>query len=233
MMEWKTLRKRDCEEILSNWTSLSDVNWDVSHEFEPVRTRLTHIFNVVKEELEINSVKGNEYAFDFRFGIKMYAALNDEFQLSEDQASDNSFWIYLSMKVIPDVVYWRWGSANNERFFKGSRRLYLKALWWYIHLSWQGSEEETYRVIERNTTDEIVQLVERSGSLGYRVELCRIMMRQYDEQGDGMRGRNKDENLFRKVMKLNTARLAVFEPALYEGEEEGYVRELFQEIISH
>ncbi|MDN4066667.1 DUF6339 family protein [Paenibacillus vini] len=231
MMEWKVLKKSECEKILSQWTYPDDVKWDASHGFEPIRNRLTDLFQSIKEELAISSPSGKEYAFDFRFGMGMYLILTEEFRISEYQASNDSFWIYLCMKVIPDIVFWRWGSAKNDRFYASSRRIYLKALWWYVHLSWQGSKEKTYRVLEQNTTDEIVQLVERSGPFGYRVDLCRVMMRLYNEYGTGLRGRNN--KLFRRAMKLNTARLAVVEPALYEGEEEGYVRELFQELIAN
>jgi hypothetical protein len=231
MMEWKVLKKSECEKILSTWTDSHDVKWDTSQDFEPIRDSLTKLHRSVKEELNINFPSGKEYAFDFRFGMGLYSILTKEFQISEYQASNDSFWIYLSMKVIPDVVFWRWGPSKNDRFYANSRRIYLKALWWYVHLSWQGSKEETYRVLEQNTTDEIVQLVERSGPFGYRVVLCRVMMRLYNEYGSGLRGRNN--KLFRRAMKLNTARLAVLEPALYEGEEEGYVKELFQELIAN
>lgn len=231
MIEWKILKKSECEEILSKWTDLADVKWDMSHDFEPIRDRLISLFDSVKEELAISSPKGKEYAFDFRFGIELYLILTEEFHISEYQASNDNFWIYLSMKVIPDVVFWRWGPAKNDRFYANSRRIYLKALWWYIHLSWQGSKEETYQILEQNTTDDVVQLVERSGPFGYRVNLCRVMMRLYNEYGTGLRGRNA--KLFRRAMKLNTARLAVVEPALYEGEEEGYVRDLFKELIAN
>ena len=195
MMEWKVLKKSECERIVSKWASSEVVKWDVSPNFQLIRDKLISCYQSIRDELVINSPSGREYAFDYRFGMELYLVLTKDFGISEYQASNDSFWIYLSIKVIPDVVFWRWGPAKNDRFYANSRRIYLKALWWYIHLSWQGSKEETYRVIRENTTDEVVQLVERSGPFGYRVELCRVMMRLYNEYGTGLRGRNN--KLFR------------------------------------
>ena len=80
----------------------------------------------------------------------------------------------------------------------------------------------TYRILENNTTDEVVQLVERAGSAGYRVDVCRVLMKYY------YLNRSKyDNKIFRKVMVLNTARSKVVEPTLVNGGAIGYVKELF------
>lgn len=231
MMEWKVISKNECEKIMGNWKSIGEVQADAPSQFIPLRDRLLQIFHSIKEELNIDKVKGREYEFDLRFSLELYLTLNNEFKVSEYEASNDSFWIFLSMKVIPDIVSWRWGIDAESRFFKQSRRIWLKVSWWYIHLSWQGSKEETFQILKDNTTDEVVQLVERSGSSGYRVKLCRQIMRYYGRQPVEIRSRNS--NLFRGIMKLNTARLAVIEPALCEGEEEGYVKDLFSRFIAN
>jgi hypothetical protein len=232
MIEWKSLHKSELRQIIASWTNIEMVKWDAPPEFEPVRQRLLDLFNTVKSDLGIDTVEGKEYQFDLRFGIGLYTLLKREFNLTESKASNDSMWIYLGIKVIPDIVFWRWKrNSLEERFYANSRRIWLKTLWWYIHLSWQGDEQKTMKILEGNTTDEIVQLVERSGPFGYRVQLCRVLMRKYGELELELRGRGT--KLFRRAMKLNTARLSVIEPALYEGEEEGYVKELFNDLIGN
>ena len=102
-------------------------------------------------------------------------------------------------------------------------------MWWYIYLSIQNEDscdlKLTLKVLERNTTDEIVQLVERSGTAGYRVEVYREIMKYYSEHRD-----KYDNSAFRKVMVLNTAKTKVVEPALIEGGVSEYVKELFNYV---
>ena len=80
-----------------------------------------------------------------------------------------------------------------------------KTIWWYVHLSWQNNINETYNILINNTTDTILQLVERPG-LGYNVELYRELMKQYNNYEDSSR------NLFRTVLKLNTAQMLTTVP---------------------
>ena len=40
----------------------------------------------------------------------------------------------------------------------------------------------------------------------------------------------KSDRLFRKIMKLNTARCMVIEPSLYLGGERQYVKDLFNDL---
>ena len=48
-------------------------------------------------------------------------------------------------------------------FYKKGVRLYSGKLWWYIHLSWQGDLEQTKSILINNSTDTILQIVERPG----------------------------------------------------------------------
>ena len=147
------------------------------------------------------------------------------------------------MPVFPDLVHSRYPGAvkksadgtaekinvNEERFWKTRRRIYLKVLWWYIYLSVQtddnGNEDldRTVDILKDNSTDEIVQIVERSGTAGYRVDLYRAMMKYYSLHRDIY-----DNKKFRQVMVLNTARSQIIEPSLMDGGVQTYVRELFE-----
>ena len=97
------------------------------------------------------------------------------------------------------------GVLMRHTFIKTSRRIWLKTIWWYVHLSWQNNINETYNILINNTTDTILQLVERPG-LGYNVELYRELMKQYNNYEDSSR------NLFRTVLKLNTAQMLTTVP---------------------
>ena len=95
----------------------------------------------------------------------------------------------------------------------------MKTIWWYINLSWNVDEKTTYDIIKENSTDTILNLVERPGK-GYNVKVCRSIMKKYKGIGD--------RNLFRKVLKLNTAKMLTISPELEEGGIDSYVDGLFR-----
>jgi hypothetical protein len=225
-IKWKSISKDEAKKTLNNWDGESTVSLEV--DYENLRTELIAASNEVFSLLGINKekkIQRNEYKFDLYFGMKMYELLSIKNDLNVRLASDDGLWRYLSVIVIPDIVLTRWG-LNEGRFWRDSRRIWLKTLWWYIYLSWQGSSEETIEVLKNNTTDDVVQLVERSGPSGYRVELSRNIMKYYGQLDEERKGRSKE--LFRRVMKLNTARTKIIEPSLFHGGEEAYVKELFE-----
>lgn len=229
-MEWKMIRKSELKQTVDGWTTADDVLPDFSEECQPYRDCLLSIFQDTKTQSGVDNPKGKVYKFDLIFGRELYLRFKKEFSITESLAANDNFWIYLSIKVVPDIVFWRWDAGAHDRFYNKSRRIWLKTLWWYWHLSWQGNVQTTQRFLESNSTDEIVQLVERSSPAGYRVKLCRAIMKHYAfhcfTTGNG------DAMFFRRLMKLNTARSAVVEPALYEGEEEGYVKGLYDDLVS-
>lgn len=172
-----------------------------------------------------NGLKGKEYQMDLLFGLELYEILSfGPNKVSNRQLGSDDMWRYLALKVIPDVVHFRWGK-NADHFYYMTRRLYLKTLFWYIHLSWVGSKEATYELLKNNGTDVIASLVERPG-IGYYLDLYREIMKQY--------GLHKKDSrtIFRPVMKLNTARLKVINPDLVEGGVEQYVADLFKAVIN-
>ena len=172
------------------------------------------------------SKKINSYAFDLHIGLILYRILNEKYNFTERLAAQDEIWRYLSLEVFPDLVYERFG-VNDQRFYRGTRRIWLKSIWWYIHLSWQGTEEATFDTLKDNSADEILQLLDRSGSGGYRIELTREIMRQYKLYMD-----SKVPQLFRRVLKLNTARLNMIEPSLVEGGIQSYVTDLYNYFLN-
>ena len=147
-------------------------------------------------------------------------------------ANDDDIWRYLSCKVFPDITHMRYAPSktdqyeghrlNTKRFYSHTRRIWLKTLWWYIHLSWQGSELSTYKVIKDLGTDTISDFIERPGK-GYRLPLYRAMMKEYSLV------KNKSSNLFNRIQKQNLVNCRNVEPALTEGAELGYVKRLIKQ----
>ena len=92
----------------------------------------------------------------------------------------------------------------------------------------EDSYHKTYDILKNNSTDDILNLVERSGNDGYRVDVYRRIMTEYAETDL----RKSVKQLLRKVMVLNTARTTLVEPALAEGGVNGYVKELYLYFVT-
>jgi hypothetical protein len=173
--------------------------------------------------------EGNErarYLLDVQVGIELYKHLEPSF-LDLRNAANDGFWKYMSMIVLPDIVYQRW-QLNKDRYWARTNRIWLKTVWWYVHLSWQEDLEttKTYLLAKNLSTDTVVQLVERAGRHGYRVALYRCIMKRLVEEG-----LTQDE--FRALMTLNTVMTATVEPALYEGGVSRYVNWLVKRVRIH
>lgn len=104
-------------------------------------------------------------------------------------------------------------------------------------MSWQGDMQTTAKVLEAPcfTTDSILNLEERTGRKGTFINVYRYIMYYYshipqqvlDEYNKNTE--TQQDDLFRIVMKLNTAKVMVVDPALYLGGEKEYVRSLFMD----
>lgn len=234
-MKWLGLSKKESADICKKWNDILEKKNDIDTHWK-MSSNLNDDYNQVKKELEAadNEYKSNNKDlkisdYDIEFGIKLYQ-ITEKYNLSLREAAADDIWRYLSIKVVPKLVYMRFFDSNKiniERFFSRSSRIWLKTCWWYIHLSLQIDSmgipdyEETRRILIGNSTDDIVQLVERTG-FGYRVDLCRAINKKYSS----IRIANRN-TVFRKVMKLNTIKTKIIEPELYLGGVEGYVEDLF------
>lgn len=203
-------------------TSTSIKPIDINSELEAIRNKIIEARDNLYEEHNFDYTNKLDYKFDLLFGLKLYSVLSEEVNFTVRMASNDDIWRYLSIRVIPDIVHARW-EFNEDHFYKIPRRIWLKTLWWYIHLSWMGNEKDTYDILKNNSTDTILQLVERPG-IGYYIMVYRELMAQYSEYDDTSR------NLFRQVLKLNTARLLTTSPELYDGGVTAYVNDLFSSI---
>lgn len=209
------------------------------------------VVETFKDSLRDNGNRIN-YNLDLRVGIKLYELLNPMNEFTIIQANDDDIWRYISVCVMPDLTFIRYPNLNEDvkiireyipdlsyaigiktekdsirikkkRFYSHTRRIWLKTLWWYIHLGWQGTSEDTYEVLKNNGTNIISHFIERPGR-GYREQLFRCMLYAYSllpEQKD---------STFRAAAKLNLAKCVSMEPALAEGGEVKYSQMLFDEV---
>lgn len=222
MIDVKYMNK---QEASRKYIKLEEINFlfsknpDYTEEYLKLRLELKNEFYIVSR----NYV--TPYLIDLHFGLKLYEIMNRTFDLDKNIviASNLEFWIYISIEIMPDIIYKRWGNRKN-RFFDSSKRVWIFSLWWYIHLSWQGSYEDTRQTIYKFSTDTIVQIFERSGS-GFNLELSRELMRQ-------LRHESNKTSVLRKVMVLNTIYLRTIEPKLYIDGIQGYVKMLFNKVKS-
>ena len=255
-MQWKIMSKNVAKQITEGLNGLNSSEFEayrmtwgerVEETLDPnylsLRKDIVEAYRKAREtSKEPMYEKKADYYTDMFFGTMLYKILCD-YGLSQRRASNDEIWIYLCVNVVPDIVWDRYPGAtskttdgglvhlnvNEERYWKTRRRIYLKVIWWYIHLSLQGgsNQEEqlnnTKRILLGNSTDEIVQVVERSGKEGYRIELYREIMKYYSGIKDSQKAL-----LLRKVMKYNTARVVCIEPGLFNNGTEGYVRDLFK-----
>lgn len=197
----------------------------VPDKYSDLRESLITARDKVFDLKDLDTIEKLGYSFDLSFGLELYSILNDEYNFKLRDAANDDIWRFLQLQIIPDIVFSRWG-RNEERFYKANRRIWIKTLWWYVHLSWNNDKTSTYQLLEKNTTDTIMNLVERPG-LGYDIELYRQIMRKYRQYCDGS---NESRMLFRRVMIMNIARSATVSPKLIDGGLSNYVDKIFHDV---
>lgn len=229
---------------------------EIDHLSEPVfegqldKWRAHHVDDVHSNLLELRSVcvqafdgaggvnlgPKKMYPIDVEVGLALYCYL-ERHGFSLVDAANDDIWRYLSIRVFPDLTFFRYPEPeaqakeqgcrlNRKRFYSHTRRIWIKTLWWYVFLSWQGSAEATRLAIESNGSNIISHFIETPGK-GYRVELYRTLMKMYSTNPD------KKDKLFRAVAKLNGAECRNIEPDLMPGGVEEYCRVLFDKVSGH
>lgn len=234
-MRFRTLSKPEAASFVSDIDEMSDeafadlVNRWVKHEVEDVPEEYAHIRSEIIKAFD-GANPARKYSIDLDVGFKLYQLLSPSTNFDNVTANDDDVWRFVTCRVFPDITYLRYpkpskGDArlSKDRFYAGRRRIWLKTLWWYIHLSWQGTEKETRKVLKDLGSDTISDLVERTGK-GYRLPLYREMMRAYSLLP------NKNTTLFNAVMKRNLVDCRTLEPALTKNGERGYAESLMTKV---
>lgn len=227
MINWpiysNTQAEEDFEVLQRDFSNLYNIT--VPLEFQPLRNQLLEARDRVydKYNFDETGIEKQKYTFDLEFGLEMFLILNNYFDFNNRDASNDNVWRYLSIQIVPDIVHSRY-NFSADRYYKMTRRIYLKQIYWYINVGWQGDVSSTYEVLKNNTTDTIVSFVERPSN-GYNLPLLREIMRQYSQIQDSSR------NILRRAFVLNTAQIKNVSPEFIEGGIEQYVNLLFKRVM--
>lgn len=194
-------------------------------EYLELRKQIVAVFKRSRE-----GVKGRQadYHSDVEVGLALYEFLSKH-GFSVVLAETDDWWRFLSVRLFPDLTYSRYPAdaterINTKRFFSHTRRIWLKTLWWYVHLSWQGSVESTREVLVKLGTDAISQLIERSKA-GYRTDISRALMKRYSCESSWC-----DSKKFQRTMALHLIKVDSVEPSLVDGGVSGYAQQVFDEV---
>lgn len=233
----KTLNREESQIAMNDWLSNYPSLPIVDGDYIKIRQEIQYFNRTIRKECEEKNIARKDYYIDVHMGLMLYAYLWKQPGFNMRAASNDDFWRYLSLKVVPDVVAERWGKDNESHYWNKPVRIWLRSIWWYVHLSWQGGIEETARILDAPcfTTDSILNLEERTGRNGTFINVYRYIMYYYSRIPQKVltdydkNTKTQSDGLFRIVMKLNTAKSVVIDPALYLGGEKEYVRSLFMD----
>lgn len=235
-MEIKKLNNERASIAMKKWIDNYPELPVVDNEYCKIREVLQCAFKTIREK---QKEKGKGlYYLDIHFGMSLYNYLENMKEFNLRLAADDDFWRYLSIQVIPDIVGERWDYKNETHYWSRGVRIWLKSIWWFIYLSWQGDLNSTLKVLESTNfnTDTILNLQERVGRNGAYVDTYRFIMYNYSSLSNeqlkdySKKLIGKRETLFRAVMKLHTAKIMVVEPTLFPGGEKGYARSLYKSL---
>lgn len=237
----KTINVGQAKDAMNQW-KLHDYDdsftQGLDSDYKIIRDKLGECYNKFENSNsdEQNSQKSNYY-IDVYMGLCLYTILWSFDGFSMRAASDDGFWRYFAVNVIPDLIAKRWGYDNDAHFWSRASRIWPRQIWWYVHLSWQGDINKTEEVLSSAnfTTDTILNLEERTGREGTFIDVYRWIMYFYslipsnelEHYNAELKKKNKNNYLFRTIMKLNTAESIVVEPTLYPGGAKEFAKKLF------
>lgn len=233
--KFKTLDRGETITLMTQWLTTHKLPRRPK-EYDEIRSELKTLFEQSKEE--VNEFGVNSYQMDINFGVRLYIYLSDKPWFNMRTAVDPGFWRYLSIVVVPDLIAARYGYSNEEHYWKKSSRIWFRAIWWFVHIGWQGNPEKTIELLTKKmfNTDTILNIVERTGRKGVDFNLYSTILKAYsmvedsDFIGSNIQTGSRYIDLLRAVMKLHTAKSLVLEPALCLGGTNGYVLSLFNDL---
>ena len=233
-MRTAELTRAQAREAMKVWLDGGNQLPPIDPEWLSMRSALQNYYKTLSQDSEHD---GNSYYLDVHMGLFLFEFLQQK-KFTMRQASNDGMWRFFSLKVVPDLVGRRWGNDAEEHYWKRPSRNWLRSLWWYVYLSWQGDIASTESVLASPNfnTDTILNLEERTGRKGTYVDVYRLIMYYYSTiPSEELKAINQAihksdsrSNLFRVVMKLNTAVSLSIEPSLYLGGPVEYVKGLFR-----
>lgn len=197
---------------------------DIDEDYKKIRDSILIKWNECKSKVK----KIKSYEFDLFFAKELFIIFDSKFDMVYLASYD--FWRYISLCVIPDLIYERWGNVVAH-YYKKTVRIYPYTLYWYIKLSWQGSLDLTIDLLSKKylTTDTILQCVERPGRMGVDLKYYNALMKEFCTTE--LEQKNKYGDLFRNVLTLNTSRSFNLVIDFVDGGIVGYVKSLINESM--
>lgn len=229
----RTLNRGESQKAMEEWKESYPQLPSIDSEYEQIRRDLQELNKQIRDVG--SDRKDLKYFVDSQFGLALYEYFWNMSGFSMRVAANDDFWRYLSIKVVPDIVAQRWGKDNESHYWSRPTRIWLRSIWWFVHLAWQGDHASTKALLECShfTTDTILNFEERSGRNGTYIDAYRKILMYYSKVSSEdikkfSRGKSdSSDDVFRVVMKLNTAKMMVMDPALCLGGVDGYVKTLY------
>lgn len=198
------------------------------NQLQIIRQNLVDTFN------EADKLGKKEFGLDITMSLKIYELLKPNDVLPMRVASSNEFWYWISLELIPDLVFRRYKGMNTDnikkRYYERTLRIWPFMLWWGAHLTWQGDREKTLEVLNNGFTVTAYEtLLDRCGN-GYREDLFRAISLKFSQINKEYMATDKE--FLRPVIVFNTSRIINVEPTFYDGGIEGYVESLFEPFVS-
>jgi hypothetical protein len=204
-----------------------------SHDYEYTDFR-EHFREIEKsaKEFSTKSKTRQTYLYDLEFALQMYDYLC-KMGFGIWEAADNGCWAYISIRILPDIVYRRWNGYNEDRFYKRNMRLWMKALWWYVHITESSENKEfdidaTRELLVDNSQDIIYLLLDHVGD-GFRDTFYHMLMKKYSQICKSGKIKGNREDFFRAVMLQHQISSTVVDPIL--ADENIYVESLYNQVV--
>ena len=200
----------------------------LSKDIEELRNKLLSAYNKAKENTK------SDYIVDIKFGIELFDILNENPWFTKSLASNYDFWRYVSICVIPDIIFERFGDIPSH-FYEKNVRIYPGTLYWYINIFKKETKGKTFEYLSLPcfSTDTILQTIERTGN-ETNMEVLKEILNQYSK----LEIKKIKENycainkFLRRILIQHMARSLVIIPELYDGGIEGYVKMLIETILN-
>ena len=211
--------KENCDFTTNDWSNQLDSDYLIMRDY------------LVEEYNKLKNLGFKDYKLDYRFSLLFYDYFRRKEWMNDRIAADYEFWRYIALKVMPDLVFDRFGADDDKHYYAKGLRIWPYTLYWYAHLSWQGDVESTDKILSssRCCSDTILNLVERPGRNGTYISLYRRIMYYFVNISSTKPVDNI--KLFRSIMKLALAKPQVIDPDLCVGGASDYAKEIVQECI--
>lgn len=233
-MRVKKLNKSASRRAMEEWKQ-DHIQPALDNDYTKIRYELTTAYNKTVSAHE----KEGFYSVDLHYGLFVYDYLNSKDWFSVRLAADDEFWSYITLRTVPAVTGMRWGNDNEDHFYKRPSRNWFRVLWWFIHLSWQGDEKSTLKLLEQSqfNQDIVLNLVERCGR-GFDLQLTRALMKAFGNipykevlQMDArLQKVQSHSTFFRTLMRMNQSTSPMLPPEFCSGGVDGYVQELIKKV---